>query len=68
MGPLKDNPEEVRPYFKETKKLFESMKASNIPHVTMQYLSMGMSDTYRIAVEEGANLVRVGTKIFGPRA
>jgi hypothetical protein len=67
MGPLKDTPEEVRPYFKETKRLFEEMRARNFSHVAMRYLSMGMSDTYRIAIEEGANMVRIGTKIFGPR-
>ncbi|MCS6936225.1 MAG: YggS family pyridoxal phosphate-dependent enzyme [Candidatus Bipolaricaulota bacterium] len=67
MGPRFGNPEEARPYFQETKKLFESLKALSIPNVEMKYLSMGMSNTYRIALEEGANVVRIGTKIFGER-
>jgi len=68
MGPRFGNPEDSRPYFIETKKVFEMIKSLNIPNVEMKYLSMGMSNTYRIAIEEGANIVRVGTGIFGPRA
>lgn len=67
MGPRFGNPEDARPYFQETKKLFEGIKALNIPNVKMHYLSMGMSNTYKIALEEGANIVRLGTKIFGER-
>jgi len=67
MGPFMDNPEEIRPYFRRTRELFEKIKRMNIPNVEMKYLSMGMSDSYRIAIEEGANIVRIGTKIFGPR-
>ncbi|MFH0845454.1 MAG: hypothetical protein V1930_08245 [Pseudomonadota bacterium] len=40
----------------------------NLPHVKMTYLSMGMSNSYKVALEEGANMVRIGTKIFGERA
>jgi uncharacterized pyridoxal phosphate-containing UPF0001 family protein len=47
--------------------LFEKIKDMNIPNVEMKYLSMGMSDSYKVAIEEGANVVRIGTKIFGPR-
>jgi len=66
MGPLVKNPEDIRPYFRETKKLFEDIKnILNSPDWI--YLSMGMSDTYKIAIEEGANIVRIGTAIFGPR-
>jgi len=63
MGPLLKNPEDYRPYFKETKKLFDRIKINH----DMQYLSMGMSDSYRIAIQEGANIVRIGTAIFGLR-
>lgn len=65
MGPRFGNPEDARPYFHETRKLFDRLKALNIPNVEMKYLSMGMSNTYKIALEEGANIVRIGTKIFG---
>jgi len=67
MGPLTEKPEDIRPYFRLTKEISEKIKSVNVPGVEMKYLSMGMSDTYRIAVEEGANIVRVGTAIFGPR-
>jgi len=68
MGPFEGNPEEARPYFKITKQLFEAFKASGLPGVEMTWLSMGMTNSYRIAIEEGANMVRIGTKIFGPRS
>lgn len=67
MGPRFGDPEAARPYFQETKKLFDRFKALKIPNVEMRYLSMGMSNTYKIALEEGANIVRIGTKIFGER-
>lgn len=67
MAPYFDDPEKDRPYFKEMKKLFDEIKAMNIPNVDMEILSMGMSDSYKVAIEEGATMVRVGTKIFGPR-
>lgn len=67
MGPMAGDPEHARPYFKETKKLFDRIKALKIPGVEMKYLSMGMTNSYRVAIEEGANIVRIGTKIFGPR-
>lgn len=67
MGPRFGDPEKARPYFKETKKIFDKIKADNILNVEMKYLSMGMSNSYKIAIEEGANMVRIGTKIFGER-
>jgi pyridoxal phosphate enzyme (YggS family) len=67
MGPFSGDPEDARPYFVETKKLYDKIAALNLPGVEMKYLSMGMTNSYRIAIEEGANLVRIGTKIFGPR-
>ncbi len=67
MGPLFGNPEDLRPYFRETRKLFENIRKLNLPNVDMRYLSMGMTDSYKIAIEEGANIVRIGSKIFGER-
>lgn len=67
MGPLAGDPEEARPFFVETKKIFDRLKELDLPNVEMKYLSMGMSNSYPIAIEEGANIVRIGTKIFGPR-
>lgn len=67
MGPRTGNPEESRPYFKITKKIFDDIKKMNLPNVEMRYLSMGMSNSYKIAIEEGSNVVRIGTKIFGTR-
>jgi pyridoxal phosphate enzyme (YggS family) len=67
MGPLTSNQEEARRYFRETKNLFERIKESKIPNVAMKYLSMGMTDSYRVAIEEGANIIRIGNKIFGER-
>ncbi len=67
MGPLVSNPEDLHPYFKLTRELFEEIKVLNIPGVEMKYLSMGMSSSYKVAINEGANLIRIGTLIFGPR-
>jgi pyridoxal phosphate enzyme (YggS family) len=68
MGPRLGNPEDSRPYFIETRKIFEKIKALNLPHVEMKYLSMGMTNSYQIAIEEKANMVRLGTLIFGERS
>lgn len=64
MGPFV---EDLRPYFRATHTLFERLSRLNLPGVEMRYLSMGMSDSYRVAVDEGANVVRIGTLLFGPR-
>jgi hypothetical protein len=64
MGPRFGDPEESRPYFVTTRKIFERIKKLKIPNVEMRYLSMGMTNSYRIALEEGANMVRIGTKVF----
>ena len=64
IGPLLDNPEEARPYFAATRKLFEGIKGLNLSNVEMKYLSMGMTNSYQVALEEGANIVRLGRKIF----
>jgi pyridoxal phosphate enzyme (YggS family) len=67
MGPAFGDPEEARPYFIETKNIFDRIRSLDIPKVEMRYLSMGMTNSYRVAIEEGANIVRIGTRIFGPR-
>lgn len=67
MGPRFGNPEDSRPYFIATRKIFEKIKQLDIPNVEMKYLSMGMTNSYKIAIAEGANIVRIGSKIFGAR-
>ena len=68
MGPRFGNPEDSRPYFVITREIFDRIKALKLPNVEMRYLSMGMTNSYHIALEEGANMVRIGTKIFGERS
>ena len=68
MGPVFGNPEDARPYFKTTKLIFDRISLAGIPNVEMRYLSMGMSNSYKIAIEEGANIIRIGTKLFGARS
>ncbi len=67
MGPAFGDPENARPFFIETKNLFDRIKSLEIPGVEMRDLSMGMTNSYKVAIEEGANIIRIGTKIFGPR-
>jgi len=67
MGPRFGNPEDSRPYFVETRMIFEKIKGLKLPNVEMRYLSMGMTNSYKVALEEGANIIRIGTKIFGDR-
>jgi hypothetical protein len=67
MGPVTGRPEEYRPCFRETRRLFEELKKAALPGVEMKYLSMGMTGSYKVALEEGANIVRIGSLIFGER-
>ena len=67
MGPRFGDPEDSRPYYKTTRAIFERISAIKLPNVSMRYLSMGMSNSYQIAIEEGANIVRIGSKLFGDR-
>jgi pyridoxal phosphate enzyme (YggS family) len=67
MGPRFGDPEESRRYFKATRAAFERLAAQQLPNVSMLYLSMGMSNSYQVAIEEGANMIRIGTKLFGAR-
>ena len=65
MGPRFGNPEDARPYFKATRSAFDRLSKARIPNVEMCHPSMGMSNSYNIVIEEGANMIRVGTKLFG---
>ena len=64
--PAKD-PEENRPFFREIRQLSVDITNKNIDNVSMEILSMGMTNDYTVAIEEGATMVRVGTGIFGAR-
>ena len=65
MGPRFGNSENVRPYFRRTKMIFDKIKDMTLPNVSMKFLSMGMTNSYRVAIEEGSNMVRIGTAVFG---
>lgn len=64
MAPLFEDPEEVRPLFTTMKSLFEQSKTLDLTGVEMDILSMGMSNDFEVAIEEGATMVRIGTAIF----
>ncbi len=66
--PFLDNPDAVRPYFQKLKEMAAGFACENLPGVSMQELSMGMSGDFEVAIEEGATMVRVGTAIFGKRS
>ena len=66
--PFRENPEEVRPYFRALKELQLELMALKLPNVELKELSMGMTHDYPVAIEEGSTLVRIGTAIFGPRS
>ena len=67
IAPKVPDPEEVRPVFRELKKIFIDISRKNIDNIDMVYLSMGMSNDFKVAIEEGSNIVRIGTSIFGKR-
>ncbi|HJT57873.1 MAG TPA: YggS family pyridoxal phosphate-dependent enzyme [Ktedonobacteraceae bacterium] len=66
IAPLVQDPEQVRPVFRELRTLRDQLR-DTLPQSAWQHLSMGMTDDYRIAIEEGATIVRVGRAIFGER-
>lgn len=65
MAPLSYEAEKARPIFKELNHLYRLYSRKTYPNTQLQYLSMGMSQDFEVAIEEGANLVRIGTAIFG---
>ena len=67
VAPPVEDPEENRPFFREIRQLSVDITNKNIDNVSMEILSMGMTNDYTVAIEEGATMVRVGTGIFGAR-
>lgn len=67
MAPWFDDQEQARPYFRRLRELRDAIARADMTGVVMRELSMGMSGDYEVAVEEGATIVRIGTKIFGAR-
>ncbi len=64
MAPFEINPEDTRPVFSGLRELRDKVATQNIPNVEMKYLSMGMTNDYMVAIEEGSNMVRIGTAVF----
>jgi hypothetical protein len=67
MGPRFEKTKKSRPFFRRTQQIFNQLKNMNLSEVCMKYLSMGMTNSYHVAIEEGSNMIRVGTAIFGER-
>ncbi len=67
IAPNYEDTELVRPVFRQLKEKFDMLAKADIPNVEMKYLSMGMTNDFRMAIEEGSNMVRIGTGIFGAR-
>ncbi|AZT90364.1 YggS family pyridoxal phosphate-dependent enzyme [Caldicellulosiruptor changbaiensis] len=65
--PIEDDEKKLRQYFRKMKEIFENYKKLNYNNVKIEVLSMGMSNDFEVAIEEGATLVRIGTKLFGER-
>jgi len=65
IAPIVEDKEKIRPYFRKLRELSKEIKSKNIENVKMDYLSMGMTEDFEIAIEEGANMVRIGKGIFG---
>ena len=67
IAPFAQNAQDIRPVFRKLYNLYIDIKNEKIDNVNMDYLSMGMSNDFEVAIEEGANIVRIGTGIFGKR-
>ena len=67
IAPMAENPENIRWVFANLRKLLIDIGKENIDNINMDYLSMGMSNDFEVAIEEGANMVRIGTALFGKR-
>ena len=67
IAPYEENVDDARPYFAAVKKIYDEYSEVKNEKVDFQYLSMGMTNDFQVAVEEGSNLIRVGTAIFGNR-
>lgn len=67
VAPFAEDPEEIRWVFKKMKVIFDNISSMNIKNSNMKFLSMGMTNDFEIAIEEGANIIRIGTAVFGER-
>ncbi len=67
VAPFSENPEDVRWVFRKMKEIFDKISDMKLINTEMKYLSMGMTNDFEIAIEEGANIVRIGTAVFGKR-
>lgn len=67
VAPYADNPEDIAVYFADVKKLYDKFARIEHERIDFKYLSMGMSHDFEVAIEEGSNLIRIGTAIFGER-
>ena len=67
VAPFCENPEDVRWVFKKMKYIYDKISTMNLRNTEMKYLSMGMTNDFEIAIEEGSNIIRIGTAIFGAR-
>ena len=67
VAPFCENPEDVRWVFKKMKNIYDKVSTMKLQNVQMKYLSMGMTNDFEIAIEEGSNIIRIGTAIFGAR-
>jgi len=67
IAPMSENPENIRWVFANLRKLLIDIRKENIDNIDMDYLSMGMSNDFEVAIEEGSNMVRIGTALFGKR-
>jgi uncharacterized pyridoxal phosphate-containing UPF0001 family protein len=67
MGPFAENPEESRPSFRLLRELKDKIVNEGVERVEMKHLSMGMTNDFEVAIEEGATILRIGTAIFGQR-
>jgi pyridoxal phosphate enzyme (YggS family) len=67
MGPSSEVPEIMRPYLHKTKEIFDQLKSQQLHNISLNTLSMGMSSSYKTAIEEGSTMIRLGTIVFGQR-
>jgi hypothetical protein len=67
VAPFCENPEDARWVFKKMKNIYDKVSTMKLQNVQMKYLSMGMTNDFEIAIEEGSNIIRIGTAIFGAR-
>ena len=67
MAPFSDDPEVSRPWFRRLRELLADLRHNGLVGDSFRHLSMGMTDDFEVAIEEGATMVRIGTELFGPR-